>query len=150
MATSASSFVTTRAGAIRIVLGPHPRNRIAAFEGQFDDAVTLLRAILFGLLILHDFDADHQPAASNIAHQFVLVASQPCASACGCRLREILANLRFSITSSVASAAAMQTGFPPKVEACEPGIQSMISARHMVMPSGMPDAIPFAMQIMSG
>jgi len=28
----------------------------------------------------------------------------------------------------------MQTGLPPKVEACEPGTQSMISARDMVMP----------------
>ena len=50
----------------------------------------------------------------------------------------------------VASAAAMQTGLPPNVEACEPGTQSMISAFAMMMPSGMPLAIPLAMQTMSG
>ena len=44
----------------------------------------------------------------------------------------------------------MQTGLPPKVEACEPGTQSMISARLIMTPSGMPEAMPFAMQTMSG
>ena len=44
----------------------------------------------------------------------------------------------------------MHTGLPPKVDACEPGTQSMISERVIVMPSGMPDARPFAMQTMSG
>ncbi len=52
--------------------------------------------------------------------------------------------------SMVASAAAIETGFPPKVDACEPGAQSMISARVMQMPSGMPLAMPLAMQTMSG
>ena len=55
-----------------------------------------------------------------------------------------------SMMSIVASAAAMQTGLPPKVLACEPGTQSMISALVMQMPSGMPDAMPLAMQTMSG
>ncbi len=50
----------------------------------------------------------------------------------------------------VASAAAIETGFPPNVEACEPGAQSIISARVMHTPSGMPLAMPFAMQTMSG
>ncbi len=54
------------------------------------------------------------------------------------------------MTSIVASAAAMQTGLPPKVLACEPGTQSMISAFVMQMPSGMPEAMPLAMQTMSG
>ena len=63
---------------------------------------------------------------------------------------ELRARFSFSITSSVASAAAMHTGFPPKVEACEPGTQSMISARVMVTQSGMPDAIPLATQTISG
>jgi len=39
----------------------------------------------------------------------------------------------------VARAAAMQIGLPPKVEAWEPGIQSISSARVMQMPSGMPE-----------
>ena len=52
--------------------------------------------------------------------------------------------------SMVASAAAIETGLPPKVEACEPGTQSMISARLMQTPSGMPLAMPLAMQTMSG
>ena len=37
-----------------------------------------------------------------------------------------------------------------KVEACEPGIQSMISALLRVTPSGMPLAIPLAIVMMSG
>jgi hypothetical protein len=52
--------------------------------------------------------------------------------------------------SMVARAAAMDTGFPPKVDACDPGTQSMISARVMQMPSGMPLAMPLARQTMSG
>ena len=55
-----------------------------------------------------------------------------------------------SMTSRVARAAAMQTGLPPNVDACEPGTQSMMSALLTVTPSGMPEAMPFAMQTMSG
>src|SRR5438093_4753940 len=44
----------------------------AAFEGQLDDPVPLLRSILLGLLVSYDLDADHQAAAPNIAHQLVL------------------------------------------------------------------------------
>ena len=44
----------------------------------------------------------------------------------------------------------MQTGLPPKVLACEPGTQSMMSAFAMQTPSGMPEAMPLAMQTMSG
>ena len=50
----------------------------------------------------------------------------------------------------VAKAAAIDTGLPPKVEACEPGTQSMISAFDIMMPSGIPLAIPLALQTMSG
>ena len=50
----------------------------------------------------------------------------------------------------VASAAAIETGLPPKVEAWEPGTQSIISALVMQMPSGMPLAMPLAMQTISG
>ena len=44
----------------------------------------------------------------------------------------------------MASAAAIATGLPPKVDACEPGTQSMISARDIITPSGMPEAMPLA------
>ena len=50
----------------------------------------------------------------------------------------------------VANEAATQTGLPPNVEACEPGFQSMISARATVAPKGMPLAMPFARVMMSG
>src|SRR5579872_1862419 len=55
-----------------------------------------------------------------------------------------------SSTFMVASAASMQTGLPPNVEACDPGTQSMMEARVMVIPSGIPEAIPLAMVTMSG
>ncbi len=55
-----------------------------------------------------------------------------------------------SSTSMVASAAAMHTGLPPKVDACDPGTQSMISALLMHTLSGMPLAMPLATVIMSG
>jgi hypothetical protein len=44
----------------------------------------------------------------------------------------------------------MQIGLPPKVLACEPGTQLMTSAFDMQMPRGIPLAMPFAMQTMSG
>ena len=50
----------------------------------------------------------------------------------------------------VASAAAIETGLPPKVDACAPGGQFMTSARATVAPSGMPLAIPFAIVTISG
>src|SRR6266852_5069605 len=45
----------------------------AAFEGQFDDMVALGGGVLLCLLVLDDLNADHQPAAANIAHQLVFV-----------------------------------------------------------------------------
>ena len=44
----------------------------------------------------------------------------------------------------VASAAAIHTGFPPNVEACAPGFQSITLWRAITAQSGMPLAIPFA------
>jgi hypothetical protein len=55
-----------------------------------------------------------------------------------------------SSKSMVASAAATQTGLPPKVEACAPGFQSIKLARAIVAESGMPEAIPLATHKMSG
>ena len=55
-----------------------------------------------------------------------------------------------SIIFIVASAAAIDTGLPPNVDACDPGAQSIISARVMQMPSGIPLAMPLAMHTMSG
>ena len=50
----------------------------------------------------------------------------------------------------VASAAATATGFPPKVEACAPGGQFMISARAIMALSGNPLAMPLAVVKISG
>ena len=50
----------------------------------------------------------------------------------------------------VLRAAAMATGFPPKVEACAPGFQSIKPARATHAPKGRPDAMPFASVTMSG
>ena len=55
-----------------------------------------------------------------------------------------------SIRSIVARAAAIQTGFPPKVVPCEPGFQFITLSGAMKAPSGMPLAMPFALQTMSG
>src|SRR3984893_16650567 len=43
----------------------------AALERQLDDAIALLSSVLFGLLVLDDLDADHQPVAPDIAHELV-------------------------------------------------------------------------------
>src|SRR5688500_62322 len=48
------------------------------------------------------------------------------------------------IRSIVVSAAAHDTGLPPKVLACAPGGQAISSARAVVTPSGSPDATPVA------
>ena len=58
--------------------------------------------------------------------------------------------IAFRASPSSTSAAATQTGLPPKVEACAPGFQSIRLARAIVAESGMPEAIPFATQRMSG
>ena len=56
-----------------------------------------------------------------------------------------------SSSSIVASAAAQATGLPPYVEPWAPGPQvSSSSARAIIAPSGMPDAMPLAVSRMSG
>jgi hypothetical protein len=50
----------------------------------------------------------------------------------------------------VARAAAHETGLPPNVLAWAPGGHDMISARAVHTPSGMPDAMPFAVATTSG
>src|SRR5450432_3718267 len=42
-------------------------------ERSFDDLVAQISAVLFGLLILHDFDADHQPPSAHVADDFVFL-----------------------------------------------------------------------------
>ncbi len=57
----------------------------------------------------------------------------------------------FLSRSKVAIPAAQLTGLPPKVLACAPGAQVfMIRLRAMTAPSGIPLAMPFAEQTMSG
>ena len=65
-------------------------------------------------------------------------------------MRAALAISSSSSSSMVASAAEIQTGFPPKVDACAPGFQLMISARATVADRGMPLAIPLASVTISG
>ncbi len=54
------------------------------------------------------------------------------------------------ITLSMANAAAMTMGFPPKVFSWDVGLHSMISLLVMQAPTGRPPAIALAMHIMSG
>ena len=46
--------------------------------------------------------------------------------------------------------AASATGLPPYVEPCAPVPQSMTSARAIIAPIGIPEAIPLAVRRMSG
>src|SRR3989304_7639333 len=49
-----------------------------------------------------------------------------------------------------AAAATHDNGFPPKVLAWEPPVQSMIFVLEMVAPIGSPEAKAFELQMMSG
>ena len=73
MATSASSLVTIERRRDADGARPAAQEENAPLEGQFDDAVALGRAIFLRLLVFDDFDADHQAAAANVAHDFVLL-----------------------------------------------------------------------------
>ena len=50
----------------------------------------------------------------------------------------------------VASAAAHDSGLPPKVLPCWPGRHVITLLRAITAPSGMPEAMPFADVMMSG
>src|SRR3954467_9089390 len=63
---------------------------------------------------------------------------------------ELKRSFSSSITSSVASEAAMETGEPPKVEICAKRPASAMGAFAMVRPIGWPFAMPFALVRMSG
>ena len=71
IATSASSGVTMSGGAIRIVLGPHPRKTPRSNANSIIP-VALGWSIFLGLLIFHDFDPNHQAASANVANELVL------------------------------------------------------------------------------
>ena len=127
------------------------KDQQAALEGEIDDLVAHRTDRCAGFLVFDHLDADHQAAAAHFADVWECLATHvrrrcsifsPTVAA--------LAMPSRSRMSMVASAAAIETGLPPKVEAWEPGTQSMISARAMQMPSGMPEAMPLAMQTMSG
>ena len=62
----------------------------------------------------------------------------------------VFAKYSDSSRSNVTSAARQATGLPPKVLAWLPGGQSITSDFAMIAPSGNPEAIPFAVQMMSG
>src|SRR5438128_10749712 len=49
------------------------KKKNAAFEGQFDDAISFGRGILFRLLVLDDLDSEHLSAAPDVTNQFVLL-----------------------------------------------------------------------------
>src|SRR5260370_1285494 len=138
-------------GAMRTVLGPQPRNktpRSNAHSPMRSRSPAPYPRVLWSFTISTPLITPHPRTSPTILcflGQPAMRLSMWSPTSC-----EFLSSPSFSITSSVASAAAIQTGFPPKVDACEPGTQSMISALLMVMPSGIPDAMPFAMQTMSG
>src|ERR1700722_264998 len=44
----------------------------ALFEGHLHDAVAFSGAVFLGDFVLHDIDADHQPAPANVANQLQL------------------------------------------------------------------------------
>ena len=120
-------------------------------KGHLDDPVAQLGRLLFGFLIAHEFDSDHQALAANVADDFVLRLRQ--SAVCFMMNSPMRAALAMYFSSSkpiVASEAAMQTGLPPNVEACAPGFQSITLPRAIIALSGMPDAIPFAVQMISG
>jgi hypothetical protein len=122
-----------------------------AFEGQRLHAIAQFHSRLARHLVLHQLDTDHQAASAHIAHQRVTLL--PAANS----LQHEFANAwrhwqspRDRECPWLPVPTAIDTGFPPNVEACDPGAQSMISARVMQIPRGMPLAMPLAMHTMSG
>ena len=73
MATAvwACSLVTTSGGERRIVLGAGGQHEQPAPEGRQHERVALGRGALLRLAIAHQLDADHQPAAADIADDAV-------------------------------------------------------------------------------
>ncbi len=56
-----------RGGQRRMELRPAPSTQQAAFEGQRLNALPELRRALLGLLINHQFEADHETEATDVA-----------------------------------------------------------------------------------
>ena len=149
--TVASSSVKISGGHKRIEVSPHPKDHEAALKRQLLNAIAQLCRRLASFLVLHQLDPDHQAASAHIPDKRVRLLPS----------MQSLQHLRastfaaFSIappcsTSNVASAAASAIGFPPNVDACDPGTQSMTSALLIQTPKGIPLAIPLAEHTMSG
>jgi hypothetical protein len=96
------------------------------------------------------FDADHQSEPAHVADavvffiQFAQAVLQIFADDAAFSVKP------FSSSSIVFKADAMQTGLPPKVEACAPLCQSIMSARATQAPIGKPEPMPLARHIISG
>ena len=119
MAQSACSFVITNGGQRRIEFGPQPRMSRSALEGEQFQTIAKIRSALLRRLIMDEFETDHQAESAYISDlgemrfgQSRMRSDHVSSDAGGICHQGFL-----SSSSMVVSAAAIDTGLPPKVEA---------------------------------
>ena len=150
-AMSACSRVSTSGGENRTAFLPAPSSSSPRANAALTTASRSSVGALLRLPIAHELDADHQPAAAHVADQRMLVHQRLRGRPSDARRRRRRSRSSRSFSSSiVASAAAHDTGLPPNVLACAPGGHAISPRAPTATPSGMPDAMPFAIAIMSG
>ena len=105
-----------------------------------------------GLLVAHEFDADHQALAANVADD--LVALAPVGRVLEDERSPIAAALSMYCCSSKSHAWPAQPrsrrDCRRKWKRARPASSPSRWRREMIALSGMPEAMPFAVQIMSG
>src|SRR3989338_9205019 len=148
-AVSASFFVTINGGINLMELGPQPRR-----SKPFCKHLFIISPLSFSALSLVSLSFTSStpiikpfPLTSPIIpYLFFMVSSFLSIKLPTTRAFSIKHSSRSFIVSS---AASQDTGLPPNVLACEPGPQSIISDDAIVIPSGKPEAIPFAIATIS-
>ena len=104
-------------------------------ESQVNDGIAQIRRFFLRALIADNFNADHQATSANVANDlnfFVQSARRPKRYS---PMRLAFSRYWLSISSAVARAAAMQTGFPPNVVPWAPGFQFIMLAGANIAPA---------------
>src|SRR4051812_6089504 len=149
-ATSISCSSITRGGASRSALFPAPSSSSPRRNARWTSSWTSSGAPSRVVRSLTNSIPTMRPRPRTSPMTGCLAISRQAPARSRSPIRAALAINTFSTRSSVASAAAQQTGLPPKVEPWDPLSQVVIDSFAIMAPIGMPDPSPLAVNRMSG
>ena len=149
-ATSTCSFARISGGDQRMEFGPQPRMIRPRLKQSISIASRSSGVGVEARFVGDKLDAQHHSQAADVADAvvFVLQLVEACFEI-RTDLAAVIDQAALRAARSFSRQPSDATGLPPKVEACAPLCQSMMSARAMQAPIGMPEPRPLARHMMS-